>query len=221
VTVPVECRPIANRISGLELERRSLQEQLRHAPPQEKPLIVAQIREVNAQLREANNELAECIAHAPAPPDPLVASFRGTATISITHPQVPPAPMSGSLDAQLLFNGERTSIRITALSPVVSPPFNTPIGSNTTTITLASGGSGQYSAGNIALSLTLLFDHSIDVILFEEDSTLPLLLQTSPPGAPLDAAGNVTLAGSGTFQDGFLNGSPADVRLTGVISPHP
>jgi hypothetical protein len=221
MTVPLQCRPIANRIASLEFRRRRLQEELRHAAPQDKPGIIAEIREINAELRVANDELAECVAQTPPPPPPLAATFTGTATIAITNPQVPPAPMSAPMNAQVVFNGERTSIHITSLAPIISPPFDTPIGTNVTTISLVSGGAGSYSNGDIAISLTLLFDHSIDIILFEEDSTLPLLLRTAPPGSPLDPAGNVILAGSGTFQGGFLNGSPADVRLTGLISPHP
>jgi hypothetical protein len=73
----------------------------------------------------------------------------------------------------------------------------------------------------VTISLTLLFDHSIDIILFEEDSTLPVVLSTAAPGSPIDGTGAVTLVGDGTFQGGFLNGSPASLRVDGVISPLP
>jgi hypothetical protein len=77
---------------------------------------------------------------------------------------------------------------------------------NTTTVSLQSGGNGPYNAGSMAISLVLFFDHSIDLPIIEEDSTLPLRLTTDPPGGSVvDAAGNVVLAGTGTFQGGFLN----------------
>jgi hypothetical protein len=221
VTVPIECRPLAGEIAGLEAERSRLQEELRRAPPQEKAQLVVEIRQLNRSIAEKNDEFLGCIADAPPVPLPLAAQLVGTAAITITNPSVPATPFSAPAVWDLLFDGSRTRVTVASFPPIVSPPFSTPLGANTTTISLQSGGSGAHTAGALTVSLTLLFNHSIDVIFLEEDSTLPMLLSTAAPGSPIDGTGAVSLVGGGMFQGGFLNGSPASLRVDGVISPRP
>jgi hypothetical protein len=152
----------------------------------------------------------------------------GQAAITINHP--PPGVPAGAnvapAEMDMVFDAARTSVAVANFVPIVSQPFQTSLGMNTTTVSLQSGGNGPYNAGSMAISLVLFFDQSIDLpfIDIEEDSTLPLRLTTDPPGSVVDAAGNVVLAGTGTFQGGFLNplnGMTADVTLTGKITPPP
>ena len=221
MTIPLECRPLGQEISALEAERRRLQEELRRAPPPQKAQLVVEIRALNRSIAEKNDELAVCLSGLPPPPPPLAAQLVGTAAVTITNPSVPATPFSAPAVWDLLFDGSGTRVTIAGFPPMTSPPFGTPLGVSTTTISLQSGGSGVRAAGAMTFSLTLMFDHSIDVFFVEEDSTLPVVLGTAAPGSPIDGNGAVTLVGSGTFQGGFLNGSPADLRVDGVVSPLP
>jgi hypothetical protein len=153
----------------------------------------------------------------------------GQAAITINDPpaDVPAGPKTALAEMDMVFNAARTSVAVENFKEIVSPPFQTKLGMNTTTVSLKSGGNGTYKAGtgSMTISLFLFFDQSVDVPIIDEDSTLPLTLTTNPPGGSVvDAAGNVKLAGTGTFEGGFLgplNGKTADVTLTGRITPHP
>jgi hypothetical protein len=148
----------------------------------------------------------------------------GQAAITINNP--PPGVPAGAnvapAEMDMVFNA--TSVAVANFVPIVSQPFQTSLGMNTTTVSLQSGGNGRYNAGSMEIPVVLFFDQSIDLPIIEEDSTLPLRLTTNPPGSVVDAAGNVVLAGTGEFQGGLLNplnGMTADVRLTGKITPPP
>jgi hypothetical protein len=150
----------------------------------------------------------------------------GQAAITINNPPlgVPAGANVAPAEMDMVFDAARTSVAVANFVPIVSQPFQTSLGMNTTTVSLQSGGNGPYNAGSMAISLVLFFDQSIDLRIIEEDSTLPLRLTTNPPGSVVDAAGNVVLAGIGRFEGGFLNplnGMTADVTLTGQIKPHP
>ena len=110
---------------------------------------------------------------------------------------------------------------ITNFPPLSTPPFDTPYGRNQTTITKTAGGAGTYRDGNGSIPLTLHFDHSLDLPFFEEDSDISMVLSTDPPGSPVDEFGQVTLAGSGIFKKGFLNGATGTISIVGTISPAP
>lgn len=223
MTVPLECQPISNQISGLEAERRRLQEELQHAAPQDKPQLIVEIKRLTREISEAHDALTECISSAPPIPPALVAQFVGTAEVSI--PDVSPQAISSPISIDLLFDGYRTWFKIATFPPIMSSPFPTPLGSNVTTITLLTGGSGPYNStsGEATIVANFLFDHSIEHPLpgYVEDSTLPVVLSTSPPGKPVDTAGEVGLAGGGTFNGGFLNGISASLKIVGKITPHP
>ena len=170
----------------------------------------------------------------PAPVTPAPSTLRtqligGQAAITINPPSsdVPAGPQTAPATMDMVFNAARTRVAVANFVPIVSPPFQTSQGMNTTTVSLQSGGNGPYIAGTgyMQIDLVLFFDNSVDVIVVDEDATLQLQLTTNPPGGrAVDAAGNVVLAGRGTFQGGLfgpLNDKTADVRLTGQIKPHP
>jgi hypothetical protein len=156
---------------------------------------------------------------------PVTTHLIGQAAITINDPPpgVPASANAAPAEMDMVVDAARTSVAVANFVPIVSQPFQTPLGMNTTTVSLQSGGNGTYKAGTgyMAISLVLLFDHSIDLPIIEEDSTLPLVLTTDPPGSMVDAAGKVVLAGTGIFQGGYLSGKTADVTLTGQLTPHP
>jgi hypothetical protein len=223
MALPPECQAIQDNIEGLEQERRSEQEELQQAAPGQKPSIIQRIRAINRQIVALEDQLAQCIATTPPPPPPpppLSATFTGTASITTTFSQAP-GPFTQSVQFGLFFDGFRTFISITGFPAITTAPFSTPFGSNTTTVTKIGGGSGSYASGNIVMPITLRFDQSLDLPFFEEDSTLGLVLTTNSPGSPVNAGGNVSLVGSGTFQDGVLGGSTGNLTIAGTISPVP
>lgn len=136
----------------------------------------------------------------------------------------------------LLFDGPRTQVFVTALPnwtidtnsaapPPLPWPFDSVFGPNITTISQISGGSGGYAKtdGNFGLALILRFDHSREFKPFyEEDSDLSIVLSTTfQSGSPVTAAGLVTLAGSGVFAGGWLNGITGTMVIMGTLTPVP
>lgn len=219
--VPAECQAIADAISGMEGERRGLQDELHHAAPNEKAAIAQQIKALNAKLKIAQNQLTDCIAahHEPPPPPPLEAIFSGTASLTTSDARAP-GPYHMSAIIGLLFNGSRSYIAITTF-PAIAVEFDTVLGHNVTTITKIAGGGGSFAAGQVRVPITLRFDHSIDLPFYEEDSDLPLVLSTDPPGSPMAADGNVTLAGTGVFSGGVLSGQSGTLVIVGKVAPVP
>jgi hypothetical protein len=224
VPVPAQCQSIQDEIDGLQQERESLQEELQDAPPSQKPGLIRLIRALNAQIRIAQDRLAECVGDpgpTPQPQPPVEGRFVGTATVTTTYSQAK-GPFFQPVAFGVLLNGARTVIAMTSF-PTIQVTFDTPFGLNTTTVTRTSGGSGGYNAGNIVVPLGLRFDHSIDFPFFEEDSDLNVVLATSPPGSPLNPEpfGQVTLVGSGTFAGGILGGETGTLTVSGTISAPP
>jgi hypothetical protein len=137
-------------------------------------------------------------------------------------------PFTEPITIGLYFGPGRETVKIIDFPPVVTDPYLTDVGTNVTTVTLASGGSGNTNptTGVITLGATLKFDHSIDLPFYEEDSTLSLPLTTGTSGnmtgSPVNqSTGAVTLVGSGTFKDGYLGGKTGRVTITGTITPIP
>jgi hypothetical protein len=64
------CQAIITEIASLERLKRSLQQQLRFAAPGEKPGIITQINEVNAEIAAQEAALAQCRADNPPTPTP-------------------------------------------------------------------------------------------------------------------------------------------------------
>lgn len=87
-----ECRPIADTIKSLELSRANLQEELHSAATGEKARLVAQIRELNAQITHQNSLLTACKQAHPSQTSPMnVSLIQGTlasASIPLAFPPV-------------------------------------------------------------------------------------------------------------------------------------
>lgn len=215
------CENLQSALNELLAERSSLQEELSDAPTNMKAGLVFQIKSLNSRIGLKKQELEICLAQVRQPTaTPLNTSFSGSYTLSIMHPSIP-GPIIDSVSAAVFFNASRTSVTMTAL---VLPPasFATPLGTNTTTVTLVGGGFGFFdkTTGSLGLTLPLFFDHSIDLPVYDEDSTLNMTLGTgtagSLVGSPLDPTnGTITLVGSAVFSGGYLNGTRADLAIMG------
>lgn len=145
---------------------------------------------------------------------PLSATFTGTARMTTTNENAR-GPFSSDLRLSLSFEDCRATLRITEF-PEISVTFGTPVGDNTTTVTMPSGGTGAFASGRIDIPVSLRFGNSIAAA---GTSFVDMTLSTAG-GSPL-RDGSVTLVGSGRFRGGFLNGSTCTLTVTGTISPAP
>ena len=147
----------------------------------QKPFIVSQIRRVNREIAHKQRELDACLGAAGC--QSLAAVFSGKATLTTTN-SAAPGPFVGPVDIGLYFGCSRATFLITGFSPITTQPFTTPVGQNVTTVSLSRTGTGTFDqvTGNMGIALSLLFDHSIDLPFYEEDSVLPLLLGTGSIG---------------------------------------
>ncbi len=160
----------------------------------------------------------------------ISAQFTGTATLW-TNYRGAEGPITKEVSIQLWFDEDRTKIMIHDMSPIKTDPFDTPLGKNVTTVTLINQAAGTFDPayGTIRIPVRLLIDHSIDIPIYKEDSTLEIVLSTESVTSPLGNAegsrlnetGQVTLVGASQFNAGILNGYWGVVVITGVISPHP
>jgi hypothetical protein len=214
-----------NAIEGLKTARRNLQEQLNSAAPQEKPDLVFQIRALNDQIRIRNEELEAChlVEGTPA----LTTTFTGTATLTTTYPNPGAAgPFIYPVTLGVYFGPGRTQVIIISFPTIATTPYSTTFGENVTTVSKEkdsfAGGSFERESGSMRIKITLRFDHSIDVLIVDEDSTLPLLLGTGSvgtlQGSPLNrTTRELTLVGAGTFEKGILGGSTGTLVSTGTF----
>jgi hypothetical protein len=216
--IPAACRHIQDEIDGLLQERTQLQDELKHAGAEEKPELLRDIKAINRRLVGLQKQLADCIVANPSSP-PIEGIFTGTSELTTTYSSAP-GPFYNDVRFKLLINGERTGITLTSF-PTIKVLFDTPLGSNQTTVTRTGGGAGSYAAGAVIMPIILHFDHSIDIPGYEEDSDLSLVLSTDPPGSPItpEPFGDVTLTGSDQFVGGILGDSTGTLKVIGTISP--
>ena len=104
---------------------------------------------------------------------------------------------------------------VTVTSVCVEPAR---LGSVTCVISLLPGtGRGTYVAGELRLTVGLHL--GIDVLRGAEDSDITLTLTTDSLGSRAEADGRITVAGTATFQKGYLGGRLATMVVNGAISP--
>ena len=121
--------------------------------------------------------------------DSLTSTFTGRAVLTTNNPNAP-EPFPSNLNLTVKFTNCRRNVDIVTFPAIVNS-FNTPLGPNTSTVTMTQGGSGPFnpSNGNMVLSMTLGFENTIRLF---GNSTLPLTLTTEGNGTN----GNITLDGS-------------------------
>lgn len=137
--------------------------------------------------------------------------FVGVATLTTSRPDVG-GPYTRPVRAELLVDARG---RVTVTSVQVEPAR---LGSVTCEMSLLPGigtGTGTYVAGNLNLSLGLLFRIAV---LPGADSEILLTLTTDPRGPRTDPDGRITASGTGTFQKGYLGGRTATLEVTGTIT---
>jgi hypothetical protein len=105
VSVPAECLGIYNQVEGFRDKRDDLQQELQTAAPARKPFIVREIRTLNAQIAELEDDLAVCVAAAPVPATPP-----GPA-LTITRLEVTQAIQTAA-DSVVLVANKRTAVRV-------------------------------------------------------------------------------------------------------------
>lgn len=220
------CNPIRQELADLQAEKRALQADLAQASGNMKWGILRQIAGLATLILTKQQELNACLREHNGC-QPLSTIFNCTATLTTTHPSAP-GPYMNTLALGVWFDCARTQLLITSFPPITVGPFPTPIGSNTTVITMNGGGVGSFDVhtGAIAIPLSLFFDQTIDLPLLIEDSTLPIMLGTgnagSLTGSPFNPATRAaTLVGTGVFNDGILGGFRADLVVAGSFVDQP
>jgi hypothetical protein len=149
--------------------------------------------------------------------DPLASTFTGTATMTTTNTNAR-GPFTSDVRLSLSFEDCRATLRITEFTPI-SVTFGTPLGDNTTTVTMPSGGSGVFaSGGRVDIPVSLRFGNTIGAA---GTSFADMTLTTGSGGGSALRDGAITLVGSGRFRGGFLNGSTCNLTVTGTIAPAP
>jgi hypothetical protein len=161
------------------------------------------------QVEEVRGMTGPCAA-------PLTSTFTGTATMTTTNPNAR-GPFTSDIRLELSFEDCGSTIRITEF-PGISVTFGTPVGDNTTTVTMPSGGSGRFAGGRVDVPLSLRFANSIPAA---GTSFTDMTLTTGAAGGSSLRDGSITLVGSGRFRGGFLNGSNCNLTVTGTIAPAP
>jgi len=118
-----KCAVLASDIRALEADRTSLQKDLQKAAPGEKPVLISQIKEINAQIQEKQRELDQC-----AKPN-LDQSPAGNVWAKCMDQEMPPdaimikanwAPKTGYLTKPLM--GGATSSDPDEITPALNTP---------------------------------------------------------------------------------------------------
>lgn len=158
----------------------------------------------------ATHSIARLVRH-PEPVPPQHATFIGVATLSTSRPDFR-GPYARPVSAELLLDDRG---RVTVASLYLAP---VKVGSVTCTISqLPRTGIGTYVAGELRLTIGLHV--GIDVLKGAQDSEIMLTLTTESPGSRAGHDGSLTLAGTATFQGGYLGGRLATMVVNGTISP--
>jgi hypothetical protein len=207
------CESLANQIKSLETQWKYATQNLQETKSN---YYAGEVKDLLKQIALKRAQLNTCmISKCGGKPD-LNATFSGTAIMTTTNSDVK-GPFKEKVSASVIFyKWDRTRFAI-GISAIHVGPFDTPAGSNTTTVT--GGGPGTLNPGTGAMTaiLNLHFHHSLAVA---GDSDLTITVSTSS-GSPLNSDGHVRLNGSGKFKDGFLGDDNCTLTITGTISPHP
>jgi hypothetical protein len=204
------CKSLDNKIKSLESEHQWAAKNLQETKSQ---YYAEKVKDLLQAIQQKKGELWSCMLSKCGGKLDLNASFSGKATVTISGI----GSFNRNVNASVLFlRWDHKHLQI-SLSPVKSPPFNVPGGTNITTVTGAGGGTVNLNTGAMTVNLSLHFNESNP---FGKDSDLLITLSTSS-GSPLNGAGKVTLKGSGILKHGDLNNRTCAMTITGTVSPHP
>ena len=218
--VPGPCKAIQTDLNNLISERDDLQAQLKVAAPGEKSSLGSQVKVFIPKITAKQNELNACAKAHGGLPD-VNTTFKGTATMTTNNPKVKGPFVEGVNIGAVFPRWFHDQIFVTSFPTIKVGPFSTPVGDNTTTVTLVDSGKGPVTkaTGEIEITAKLHFHHSL-ALAGDSDLTITLSTETSG-GSRLKSGGALTLAGSGTFDGGYLDGNKCTLIITGALSQLP
>jgi hypothetical protein len=116
-------------------------------------------------------------------------------------------------------------VTVVEVTPVETEPFDTPPGTNTTTVRRVvnegrTAGSHDDATGHVDLPLDLSFDDGVDVPFVQEDAPVSFDLTTRSVENPIGTDESVTLEGRPVDDDGEFTivGESTFVDTTGTFS---
>ncbi len=217
--VPPSCQGLLTEYNNLVAERNDLSDQLKKAAGSEKSSIANQIKKLLPQITAAKNKLDAC-SSAKGKKD-LSASFSGTATMTTNNSNVK-GPFVEKISIGMIYLAFlHDQFVINSFPAITVGPFDTPAGSNTTTVSLvkADCGAADPKTGKLTVTLSLHFHESL---LLAKDSDLTITISTeNAGGSRLNSGGSVTLVGDGTFSGGYLDGNTTHLVVKGTLLPLP
>lgn len=160
----------------------------------------------------------------------VTSTFIGTATLHSANTNV--GSRTAEVRFRARFGSDCRTMLIERLEPIQPPPFPTPLGLNTSTITLIGAGVGEIDRSGayprrLSVPIILGLDNTLEGA--NPDSTLSLTLTTESQasfrgelaGRRMDTAGRTRLVGAGRFRGGYLHDSEAALEVEGQFDAVP
>jgi hypothetical protein len=221
------CQSITDQIASLRTELQNKKDDFRDTDggrDSRKPLAskINQLeRDYEQRIRAKQQEYDQCrLAHGGKLDQ--VTTFTGTATMTTTNHNAPGPFVQRVTIGMTFLKYDHTKVDLTSFPTITTAPFTTPVGSNTTTVTLLSVQSTSVNptTGKVSVTMTMHFRHSL---AGAGDSDLPITISTENTGGSHINTGTraLTLAGTGTFLGGFLGGSNCTLTISGSLSALP
>lgn len=207
------CQLLANQIKGLQAKKQDAAED---AKKFKSASHAGQVKAMLKQIAEKQQQFKACMLSKCGGKPDLSAAFTGKATMTTTNSKAS-GPFKQNVSASILFYKWDHAHFGIGLSPLKVGPFDTGAGSNTTTVKGRGVGVLNPQTGAMTVTLQLHFDHSHALA---GNSDLIITLSTSS-GSPFDAAGKVTLNGTGKFKEGFPGDDNCTLTIEGSIAPLP
>lgn len=227
MNIPAACQPLQNQREALmkqmvDVDAVLIQGPHSPHPGKPEPAELAEKKGLMKQLAVVDGKLSSCMLAHGGKPD-LNSIFTGLATLTIadSNPQIK-GPFHLSAKLGLFFPAwDHSTLTVINFPAIVVGPFSVPTGTDKITVTMNGSASGAFNptTGKLNLTLALHFHHSFWAA---GDSDITFKLSSgNPGGSAVNAAGHVALAGTSTFQGGYLGGDKATIVVSGNLSPRP
>lgn len=177
-------------------------------PGRPDPDLLNDVRALLRQISALTKQLDKCVIQNSGGKPDLLASFSGSATITV--PSVSSSPAQGSVTGHLLFHKyDRRPVEIHDIALPSTPDV---------VVSMNNAATGSYDPASGALNLPL----SLHFSYFWGPSDMSLILSSqNPGGSALDATGSVTLVDTAAFTGGYLAGDYARVAISVTVTPLP